>query len=505
MHSLNLNCSELTLSDCYIDINYFLKVKLPLEKILRAYEHNSNQGPHEIHKDTDKQELCSIEWPLTQNISDIYNSYRHLTHNDLANITKRWCSNKINNFDYLLIINSISGRQWECPYSHPIFPWISDFESINTKLRDLSMSKFRLNKGDAHLDLTYQASLNSETGPYHITEFLSEITYFVYKSRVTDKETLCKNVRRTWVPNEYPQSIQRLYQWTPEECIPEFFYDPSIFSSIHTGNLIQSDIISDIYTVGFKKLCLLLDLPDLKLPSWCSSAAEFIRAHRLLLESDLVSRKLHYWIDLTFGHKLTSEAALEAKNICMPLIDNHQSMKPYGITQLFSVPHPYKVYDKSGYHSEKMPKIINRSQQQLNESRKSIQKFESINEKSTESSSNIKIHLPDDYNPYLMTDQMESLYKFTKKAYHTFPQTKHVSTRTRLSFEYLCNFDMKCLACLLTELSFFNKIKCLPNQNSLQVRCDFICKMFAKQPHILMSGNTPPFFYPLCIYTSITN
>lgn len=238
LHSLNLNCSELTLSDCYIDINYFLKVKLPLEKILRAYEYIRNQESHEINKDTDKQELCSIEWPLTQNISDIYNSYRHLTHNDLANITKRWCSNKINNFDYLLIINSISGRQWECPYSHPIFPWISDFESINTKLRDLSVSKFRLNKGDAHLDLTYQASLNSETGPYHITEFLSEITYFVYKSRGTDKETLCKNVRRTWVPNEYPQSIQRLYQWTPEECIPEFFYDPSIFSSIHTGNLI---------------------------------------------------------------------------------------------------------------------------------------------------------------------------------------------------------------------------------------------------------------------------
>ncbi len=98
---------------------------------------------------------------------------------------------------------------------------------------------------------------------------------------MTSKQTLCQHVRRNWVPNEYPRSIDRLYMWTPEECIPEFYCDPSIFTSIHE------------------------DLPDLKVPDWCNgSAVEFIRTHRLLLESDLVSKKLHSWIDLVFGYKV---------------------------------------------------------------------------------------------------------------------------------------------------------------------------------------------------------
>lgn len=353
LNSVNLNCGELKLSDIYIDQNYWIRLKLPLESILDLYKQS------EIKKEN-LEELRVIHEPtkpISQHLLDVYDSYKHLSHKDLANVTKSWCNNRLSNFDYLLMLNCIAGRKFNCPYNHPIFPWISDFDGVNSNLRDLTMSKFRLNKGDAHLDLIYQASSNSQTGPYHLTEFLSEITYFVYKSRVTDKETLCKHVRRTWVPNEYPVSINRLFLWTPEECIPEFYSDASIFKSIHD------------------------DLPDLKLPGWFNgSADEFVRIHRLLLDSDLVSKKLHNWIDLVFGFKvfngsknimvprdnknyikkLTGEAAIEAKNVCLPLIDNHQTMRPYGIVQLFTVPHPSRAIDKV-YHSEKAPSIKNKS------------------------------------------------------------------------------------------------------------------------------------------------
>lgn len=42
-------------------------------------------------------------------------------------------------------------------------------------------------------------------------------------------------VRRELVVEEYPKSLARMYSWTPDECVPEFYTDPAVFRSAH-GN-----------------------------------------------------------------------------------------------------------------------------------------------------------------------------------------------------------------------------------------------------------------------------
>lgn len=75
LHDINLNCNELKLSDIFIDTNFFIKIKLPLEQILKSYTIEANIE-EDLKEAKDQHEIESIEWPLKQNIRDIYNSYR---------------------------------------------------------------------------------------------------------------------------------------------------------------------------------------------------------------------------------------------------------------------------------------------------------------------------------------------------------------------------------------------------------------------------------------------
>lgn len=123
LHSLNLNLGELKLDHIYIDENYWIRLKLPIETILDLYKTNNTRNKEsemventEDINDEDEQklesqiELVSSPREIKQYLGTIYDSYRHLNHKDLANVTKNWCINKISNFDYLLILNCIAGR-----------------------------------------------------------------------------------------------------------------------------------------------------------------------------------------------------------------------------------------------------------------------------------------------------------------------------------------------------------------------------------------------------------
>lgn len=230
-----------------------------------------------------------------------------------------WWRGEMSNFEYLLVLNKLAGRRWGDHTFHTVMPWVVDFsskpdENSDVGWRDLGKSKWRLAKGDEQLDFTYSTS----EVPHHISdECLSELAVCSYKARRLPLSVLRMAVRSVYEPNEYPSTMQRLYQWTPDECIPEFYCDPQIFKSQHSGMM------------------------DLAVPSWAGSSEEFIQLHRDALESDRVSCQLHHWIDITFGYKMSGQAAVSAKNV---MLHSSEPKMPRsaGRRQLFIRPHPVR-------------------------------------------------------------------------------------------------------------------------------------------------------------------
>ncbi|RZF35651.1 hypothetical protein LSTR_LSTR013062 [Laodelphax striatellus] len=329
LHDNGLVLGDITLSDILVSDNLWIQVLPRLEaNIYTVPDVSCNKHEDQLIQQTTPDEPCSAASQLTavesQTLSQSADNNQLMRdrERELGRLCEAWVRGALSNFDYLTALNRLAGRRYGDPRSHHVFPWVTDFSSRSgCSWRDLTRSKFRLNKGDRQLDLTYDlppgAGLNQV--PHHVSDVLSEITYYVYLCRVTPRAVLQKYVRPQWVPAEYPSSIQRLQEWTPDECIPEFFTDPTVFKSIHA------------------------DLADLEVPSWAESAEDLVSAHRAILESAHVSDRLHHWIDLTFGYKLSGAAAVKSKNVCLQLVDGHTRLTDVGVVQLFTQPHPPHV------------------------------------------------------------------------------------------------------------------------------------------------------------------
>lgn len=245
----------------------------------------------------------------------------------VENDTKTWRQGDMSNFDYLMNINHASGRRTGgVGMFHAILPWVLDFEHAQGRARDLTKSKYRLKKGEGQLQATYQAT-NPKSTPHHIPESLSELTYYMYTSRNTPVSTLQHVVRPVFEPKEYPSSLARLYEWTPDECIPEFFVDAKIFLPTN---------------LGLK--CLVCGREDHgNNQEHLEEAKSFLRMHLDALET-CDREGFAKWIDLHFGSHLQGRLAVDSLNVVLSPRSRFVPYEPFAT--LRRTPDFVRVFDK---------------------------------------------------------------------------------------------------------------------------------------------------------------
>lgn len=200
MHEKGLVIGDIDLNDIYLNENLLLRIIPKLDSNLIECESESVEC-----------EQYNVETHPLQVLSNPQYS--------LKDYCQLWCTGQLSNYDYLAILNNYAGRRIESPDYHHIMPWVIDFASKNGNWRDLTKTKYRLTKGDAQLDITYQhikKFAEVAAAPHHVSDVLSEITFYVYMARKTPKSILCRHVRSKFVAAEYPGSIKRLQEWTPD-------------------------------------------------------------------------------------------------------------------------------------------------------------------------------------------------------------------------------------------------------------------------------------------------
>jgi len=203
IHEKGLILGDIDLNDIFLTENLLIQVIPKLDANLIKYD------DYEQSKDLKSEMPVSlIENPKCS----------------LKDYCQMWCRGQITNYDYLTILNNYAGRRIDSPDYHHIMPWVIDFTSKNGNWRDFTKTKYRLTKGDAQLDITFQHIKNNSenSAPHHVSDVLSEITYYVYMARKTQKSVLCRHVRPKFVAAEYPASIKRLQEWTPDGRLSNF-------------------------------------------------------------------------------------------------------------------------------------------------------------------------------------------------------------------------------------------------------------------------------------------
>ena len=238
--------------------------------------------------------------------------------------TRKWGKGEISNFHYLMLVNTMAGRTFNDLTQYPVFPWvIADYTSNELDLsnprtfRDLTKpmgcqnaereEEFR-DRYRSFAEMGDDTSTAFHYGTHYssamiVTSYLIRLrpytqSYLLLQGGSFDyPDRLFYDIGKTW------SSASRDNMTDVRELIPEFFCLPEFL--VNSNHFDFGNRQSDGGPVD-----------SVVLPPWAKGDPKiFVAKQREALESDYVSKHLHHWIDLVFGHKQRGEAAVEATNV----------------------------------------------------------------------------------------------------------------------------------------------------------------------------------------------
>jgi len=278
--------------------------------------------------------------------------------------TRAWQARALSTYEYLMLLNSFSGRSRCDLTAYPVLPWVlSDYRSQTLDLTDPGVYR-DLSKPVGALNPRRLASLKERFremprgGPEDDPPFLYGTHYstpgycLYFLARTMPEHILRLQSGRFDAPDRMFHDIATTWAGVTgtnsdfKELIPEFYDSDGGFTLMPEG-----------LNLGVRQNGKRLG--DVELPPWAYDASDFVSQMREALEGDHVSAHIASWIDLIFGVKsrgpaaetadnlfyyLTYEGALELEGITDPdlLASKQNQIAEFGQTprQLFHSTHP---------------------------------------------------------------------------------------------------------------------------------------------------------------------
>ena len=237
-------------------------------------------------------------------------------------LTELWQQRRITNFDYLMALNRMAGRSFNDISQYPVFPWVlSDYTSESIDLNDSSVYR-DLTKPIGALNPDRLAQLLERYRDLELFGF-SEAERFLYGSHYSSPGIVLHYLIR----QEPFTSMAIELQSGRFDCPDRLFFD---FAGSWNGCLTSSSDVKELIPEFFCLPEMFLNtsgfplgrtqagksVDSVILPPWAKgSAYEFVRIHKLALESEYDSQNLHRWIDLIFGYQQRGPEAEAAHNL----------------------------------------------------------------------------------------------------------------------------------------------------------------------------------------------